>query len=298
MSDAIPGEPDLTMPPPIVTPTWVIDQLVSAGMGLGRVVRLVDTRAYLDGRDGHEAYRAEHIPGAVWVDLDTVLAGPPSAAGGRHPLPDPQTFADGLAEAGVGFDDLVVAYDDLGGMVAGRLVWMLRLIGAPAALLDGGLAGWPGPRESGEVDLEPAPARPAVPWPADRIVDAAGVQAHLAAGGVVVDARAADRYRGEHEPIDARAGHIPGAVNLPFADNLDDDGRFRSVDERERRFAPVVGSDPAPVFYCGSGVSACHDLLALESTGLTGARLYVGSWSQWSADPDRPVATGDEPDRP
>ncbi|MFV0258814.1 MAG: sulfurtransferase [Acidimicrobiales bacterium] len=293
MSDAIPGEPDLTMPPPIVPATWVVDQLVSAGMGLGRVVRLVDTRSYLDGRDGHEAYLAEHIPGAVWVDLETVLAGPPSSADGRHPLPDPQVFADGLTAAGVGFDDLVVAYDDLGGMIAGRLVWMLRTIGAPAALLDGGLAGWPGPLESGELTVEPAPARPVVPWPTDRIVDADAVQAHLDAGGVVVDARAADRFRGEHEPIDTRAGHVPGAANLPFAGNLDANGRFRPVDELEHRFAPVIGRDAAPIFYCGSGVSACHDILTLEHTGLDRARLYVGSWSQWSADPDRPIATGD-----
>jgi thiosulfate/3-mercaptopyruvate sulfurtransferase len=211
-------------------------------------------------------------------------------------------FAAGLGAAGIGGDDPVVAYDDLGGMIAGRLVWMLRIIGAPAALLDGGITAWAGSTESGEV-TRPAVERPVVPWPEDAMVTIDEVEAHIEAGGLVVDSRAAERYRGDTEPIDPRAGHIPGAVNAPFVDNLGGpDGeadagtntRFRPLAELRDRFAEL-GADRDTIFYCGSGVSACNNVLAMEAAGLGRPKVFVGSWSQWSNDPDRTAATGDRP---
>lgn len=250
---------------------------------------LVDVRWYLDGRDGRAAYEDGHLPGAVFVDLGSSLAGPASTEGGRHPLPEPGAFASAMRAAGVSDGRSVVVYDDLGGMVAGRLVVMLRSVGHPAALLDGGLGSW-----TGELATGPSPETmpgnfTARPWPTDRFVSADDVTEHLDGGGTVIDARAPERFRGETEPIDSRAGHIPGAVNLPFTANLDEHGRFLRVEALRERFA---GIGSAPIVYCGSGVSACNDLLAMELAGIDDARLYVGSWSAWSADPDRPVATG------
>jgi thiosulfate/3-mercaptopyruvate sulfurtransferase len=251
-------------------------------------------RWYLDGRSGRDAYEAGHLPGAAFVDLDRVLAAPATPELGRHPLPPPATFARGLAEAGIGPGDPVVAYDDLGGMVAGRLVWMLRILDAPAALLDGGLQGWDGDLESGRAAITPvSPVDwPVRPWPPEALATADEVAAHIRSGGTVIDSRSADRYRGDLEPIDPRAGHIPGATNLPFVANLDDQQRFRSPEALAERFR-AAGADGSAVLYCGSGVSACHNVLAMESAGLPRPRLYVGSWSQWAADPDRPLATGD-----
>ncbi len=251
---------------------------------------LVDIRWYLDGRDGRSTYEDGHLPGAVFVDLGESLAGPASPEGGRHPLPHPEVFAAAMRAAGVSDGRSVVVYDDLAGMVAGRLVVMLRSLGHPAALLDGGLAAW-----TGDLATGPAPETmpgdfAARPWPTERFVSADDVADHIAAGGTVIDARAPERFRGETEPIDARAGHIPGAVNLPFAANLHEDGRILGVEALRERYAEA-GADP--IVYCGSGVSACHDLLAMELAGIDDARLYVGSWSAWSADPDRPVATGE-----
>ncbi len=282
--------------PPIVDAAWLGAQLAGpadrpdSGAGGGLVI--ADVRSYLDGRDGHEAYLAGHLPGAVFVDLATVLAGPPSPVEGRHPLPEPEVFAAGLGAVGIGPETPVVAYDDLGGMIAGRLVWMLRLLGSPAALLDGGLDGWDGPTAGGHPDPPPVAVehRPR-PWPADRLPTIEGLAEHLSAGGLVVDSRAAERYRGEVEPIDPRAGHIPGARNRPFATNLGPDGRFRPDADLATELE-ALGADDDTVFYCGSGVSACHNLLALEAATGVRARLYVGSWSQWSSDPDRPAATG------
>ncbi|MPY95026.1 MAG: sulfurtransferase [Acidimicrobiia bacterium] len=262
-------------------------------------VRVCDVRWYLDGRSGRDAYRAGHLPGAVWVDLDATLAGPPSPEAGRHPLPAPSVFAAGLGAAGVGDGTPVVAYDDLGGMVAGRLVWLLRAIGHEAALLDGGLQAWPGALETGEVAVAPERFTPR-PWPERLLADADEVAGAAAASGhaVVLDARAAERYRGEVEPVDPRAGHIPGARNAPFADNLGADGQFLHHSALRQRFESLgVGEDTDVIVYCGSGVSACHDLLALEWAGYAQGqvRLYPGSWSQWSADATRPANIGDEP---
>ncbi|MEM8924738.1 MAG: sulfurtransferase [Actinomycetota bacterium] len=278
--------------PPIVSAEWLAGRLAE---GDARV-RVVDVRWYLDGRSGREAYEAGHIEGAVFVDLDEVLAAPATAAEGRHPLPPPEVFTAGLSAAGIADHDITIAYDDLGGMVAGRLVWMLRILGLPGAVLDGGLPAWSGPLATGPGPGPTADAttREVRPWPADAMATADEVAAAVAAGVVVVDARAPERYRGDTEPVDPRAGHIPGAVNLPFATNLDDDGRFRPFDELADTYRRS-GLDGDAIVYCGSGVSACHHAVAVEAATGARPRLYVGSWSQWSSDPDRPAATGPEP---
>ena len=251
---------------------------------------VADVRWYLDGRSGRDAWLNGHLPGAVFVDLNTVLAGPPSPEAGRHPLPEPEVFAAGLAALGIGDRDTVVAYDDAGGASAGRLVWLLRTIGVNAALLDGGLAAWSGPLVEGE---QTRPAASFAPRPWDEAALATIDDAATAYR--VVDARAGARYRGDTEPVDPRAGHIPGAINVPFPGNLDADQRFLAPEALRRRFAELGITDAAGVVvYCGSGVTACHDLLALEHAGLGRARLYPGSWSQYAAT-TRPEATGADP---
>ncbi|MFA9429003.1 sulfurtransferase [Egicoccus sp. AB-alg2] len=260
-----------------------------------REVVLADVRWALDGSEGEDTYLRGHLPGAVYVDLGGVLSGPGEPTDGRHPLPSAEAFAAGLGALGIADDVLVVAYDQGGGASAARLVWLLRVIGQPAALLDGGLAAWDGPLETGPVRRTPVTRR-VVPWPVERFADAVAV-ARLAKdpASVVVDARAAARYRGEFEPVDPRPGHVPGAVNVPVGENLGDDGRLRGDEELRARWeaAGVFDADDV-VAYCGSGVSATLDLLVLERLGRPG-RLYVGSWSGWAADPDRPAAMGDAP---
>jgi thiosulfate/3-mercaptopyruvate sulfurtransferase len=274
---------------PLVDPAWVAahrDEVV-----------VVDVRWHLDGRSGRDGYRDGHIPGAVWIDLDGVLADVPSIRGGRHPMPAPDVFAARLAAAGIGDTDTVVAYDDSGGMSAGRLVWLLRVVGSPAALLDGGLAAWPGPLRTGEEERPAASFSPR-PWPHERLASIDEVSSMVAGRRrvVLVDARSPVRYRGDAEPVDPRPGHIPGAVNLPFTGNLDDEGRFLPIEQLRDRFRSAGIEDGTEVVaYCGSGVSACVDLLALEAAGLGPGRLYPGSWSQWSADRGRPAATGSQP---
>lgn len=257
---------------------------------------LADVRWYLDGRSGQRAYEDGHIPGAIFVDLDKWLAGDARAGGGRHPLPSPETFAAGMVALGIGDDDTVIGYDDQGGVIAARLVWMLRVTGHEAALLDGGLQGYEGPLEKGR----PVPAGAtgpgisrahftARPWPAERL---AGIDDAANPANVVIDARSADRYHGRDEHIDPRAGHIPGAVSLPCRDNLDQSGRFLQVPALRDRFSKVGVTDGGRVVsYCGSGVTACHNLLALELCGLGQGRLYPGSWSEYAASAGRPVAT-------
>jgi thiosulfate/3-mercaptopyruvate sulfurtransferase len=290
----------------------------SGGAGTpGRVV-VVDSRWYLDGRSGAEAYAHGHLPGAVFVDLDTELAGRPSAAAGRHPLPEPEVFARGLEAAGIGDDDTVVVYDDAGGVIAARLVWMLRVLGQSAAVLDGGLAAWQaahpeqpleggasasattaeGADAAGAGDASAA-SRTARPWPAAALATIDETQAAAADGtALVLDARTADRYRGETEPVDARPGHIPGARSFSCRDNVAADGTLLPVATLRERLA-ALGADRQPVIsYCGSGVTACHTLLVLEyvgleQVGLPAGRLYPGSWSQYAADPQRPAATGE-----
>jgi thiosulfate/3-mercaptopyruvate sulfurtransferase len=269
-----------------------IDPIVSAHwlQSNYEIVTVCDVRPG-GATDPWTGYLEGHLPGAILVDLDAVLAGPPSPVFGRHPLPDPRHFAKALGALGIGAESTVVAYDDLGGAFAGRLVWMLRIIGQPAALLDGGGAAWKGITERGRVEVDPVDRAP-VPWPTEAIADAGDVADHLEAGGVVIDSRAPERYRGETEPIDDVAGHVPGAINLPFADNLDGTAHFLDRDALAERFSGV--GDPNPIVYCGSGVTACHNALAMEAVGRGLPRVYVGSWSGWSTEPGRRIAVGDE----
>lgn len=271
----------------------VVDHSFVLAPPAGRPLVLADVRWYLDGRDGRAAYEAGHLPAAVWVDLDRALAahGLP-ATEGRHPFPDPAAFAESMGALGIGDDTVVVAYDDTGGMTAGRLVVMLRMLGHDAALLDGGLATWPGPLATGWV--EPVPAvLTARPWPAERVASADEAAAHPASGGVLIDARAHRRFTGELAQVDPRPGHIPGARSAPWDAVLGADGRMRPAAELRAHYAALGIDDTTEVVAsCGSGVSACMNLLALEHAGLPPARLFVASWSGWSADPDRPAELG------
>jgi thiosulfate/3-mercaptopyruvate sulfurtransferase len=254
-------------------------------------VVLADVRWYLDGRSGPDAYEAGHLPGAVFVDLDQWLTGQPSAEDGRHPLPSPALFAGGMARLGVSDADTVVAYDDAGGTTAARLVWMLRVTGRSATLLDGGLQAYSGPLETGTPAREPAPFTPR-PWPAEYL---ATIDDATDVGNVVVDARDRARYRGDTEPVDPRPGHIPGARSLPCRENQAPDGTFLPVPQLRQKLTEAgVTDDASLISYCGSGVTACHNLLMIEHAGLGRGRLYPGSWSQYSHT-SRPAATGDTP---
>ena len=261
---------------------------------------VLDLRWRLGGPPGREDYLRGHLPGAVYLDLDTDLSSAPGA-GGRHPLPEPADLERVLRAAGVRADRDVVLYDLGDGSVAARGWWLLRWAGHQrVAVLDGGWRAW---SEEGR----PVTAEVPTPQPGDvsvspgqmPVVEADGA-AELARAGVLLDARAPERYRGEVEPIDARAGHIPGARNAPFSGHVNGDGRWRGPAELAERFRELGVPEDGPVgAYCGSGVTACSVLLALEVSGLTSADrpavLYPGSWSQWSADQSRVVATGDQP---
>ncbi|MET0459072.1 MAG: sulfurtransferase [Ilumatobacteraceae bacterium] len=258
---------------------------------------LLDVRWKLGATDHRDAYLAGHVPGARFVDLETDLAGPRDPAAGRHPLPDPATFAARAAAWGIGADDAVVAYDDNGGLAAARLWWLLRWIGHERVqVLDGGLGAWRaagGDVEVGDVTVAragPDPAPPVSHRPAMGTVSAEQVAAGTV--GPLLDARAGERYRGELEPVDPVAGHIPGALSAPTTDNLLADGRFADPDTLRRRFTDLglTPGEPAAV-YCGSGVTAAHEILALEVAGFPGVALYPASWSGWVSDPDHPVAT-------
>jgi thiosulfate/3-mercaptopyruvate sulfurtransferase len=254
---------------------------------------VADVRWYLDGRDGRAAYEAGHLPGAVWVDLDRQLAAHDlPATEGRHPFPTPDQFGAAMSALGIGNGSVVVAYDDTGGLTAGRLVVMLRMVGVDAAVLDGGLANWGGRVQQGWV--EPASATfTAVPWPADRLASADEAAARAAAGAAVLDARSHERFTGAVTQIDPRPGHMPGARNAPWSAVLDGSGRIRPVDELLAHYEQLgVTVDEPAIAYCGSGVSACMNIVALEHAGLPPARLYVASWSGWSADPGRPAELG------
>ncbi len=245
---------------------------------------------------GRRAFAEGHVAGAVYVHLDEDLSGPKTGRNGRHPLPDRSAFAATLARLGVTPGRTVVAYDRQGAMYAARLWWMLRWVGhAQARVLDGGLAAWTA--AGGAVASGDAPAHASAPglYPVrDALVPTLDADALQRALGRVtlVDARAGERFRGEVEPLDARAGHIPGARNRFFKDNLGADGRFLPPATLRTAFE-ALGAAPAEVVHqCGSGVTACHNLLAMEAAGLHGSALYPGSWSEWSADPARPVAVG------
>jgi thiosulfate/3-mercaptopyruvate sulfurtransferase len=243
--------------------------------------------------DGRAAYASGHVPGAVYVDLDRDLAGSPGTAG-RHPLPDLGEFGAAMRAAGVFAGRPVVVYDGGQGWAAARAWWLLRWTGHPdVRVLDGGLPSWQGELSADvparvEGDFVPVPG-------ATGLLDADGAAA-LARSGVLFDARAGERYRGEVEPIDRVGGHIPGAVSAPTGDNVGPDGRFLPAEDLRDRFKALGASDGAEVgVYCGSGVSGAHEVLALAVAGIP-ASLYVGSWSQWSSDPSRPVAVGPDPE--
>ncbi len=278
----------------IVSVAELADDLAVRGHHVGdRDTVVCDVRFHLaDHEQGRREYEAGHIPGALFVDLHRELAGDPDAGGGRHPLPPVEDFVALLGRLGIDPATQVVAYDSAGGAVASRLWWMLRSIGhSQVSVLDGGIDAWVAAGHPLSTDVpSPTPTEypPVTDWTGT--VDADAVAQSAAFGGIVVDARAADRFRGDHEPIDHRAGHIPGAVNLFHGDNLGDDGLHRPLAELAERFA---GVGEAPIVYCGSGVTACHDLLAMSLVGVNQARLYPGSWSEWSSDPDREIATGD-----
>jgi thiosulfate/3-mercaptopyruvate sulfurtransferase len=253
---------------------------------------VLDVRYRTGGPGGPDEYAAGHIPGAAYVDMDTALAAAPGPRG-RHPLPDVAVFEEAMRRAGVSNHHPVVAYDDWGGRAAARAWWLLRHHGHPdVRVLDGGWSAWQrsgGPVQAGQPAVEPGafsaePGHLAV-VEADEVLE-------FAAKHTLVDARAPERFRGEVEPIDPVAGHIPGAVNVPTDRNLRDDGTFRSAGELDEIYRSVRRSaDGEVAAYCGSGVTAAHDVLALAVTGVDAA-LYPGSWSEWVADPSRPVATG------
>jgi thiosulfate/3-mercaptopyruvate sulfurtransferase len=266
---------------------------------------VLDVRWRLGGPPGIDSYRAGHLPSAHFIDLDTDLSGQPGSAG-RHPLPDAAVFEASMRAAGLQAGQLAVAYDDGDSTVAARLWWMLRYYGhRQAAVLDGGYRAW----VTGGMPVSAAATRPE---PGDFTVSSTAAMpvldtadaGRLARSGFLLDARSGDRYRGEVEPVDRVAGHIPGAFSAPTRANVGDDGLFLTLAELERRFADLglptraelaTDTDGEPIIgaYCGSGVTAAHEVLALELVGLPAA-LYVGSWSQWSYDPARPIATGPE----
>ena len=273
-------------------PLVTVEEL-AAERATGRPLVLADVRWTLNGPSGRADYEAGHLPGAVYVDLEAELTthGP---SGGRHPLPDLGTFQRAMRRIGVSAATPVVVYDGATSLAASRLWWLLTDAGHPSVrVLDGGFAGW---RAAGQpVETGPgaasAPGDFVVAPGHRRVVDAAGVATLLAGEVALVDVRAADRYAGENETIDPVAGHIPGAVSRPSTQNLTEAGGFRPAAEIAERFADVVGE---PVLYCGSGFTAAHTLLALESAGRPGAR-YPGAWSAWITDPARPRATGSTP---
>ena len=259
---------------------------------------VIDCRHNLqDVEAGRRAYEAGHIPGAIFFHLDRDLSGPAGGERGRHPLPPLERWVETLERAGVGSGRMVVAYDDREGLFAARLWWMLRWVGhEPVAVLDGGWARWCEEKRPVSTD-RPSPQRAVFhaheqqgAW-----IDTATVLEHLQdSAQLLLDARAADRFRGENETLDPVGGHIPGARNRPFRDNLQADGRFKSAELLKSEFeALLAGIAPGQVVHqCGSGVTACHNLLAMEYAGLRGSRLYPGSWSAWCANPSRPVAVG------
>lgn len=262
---------------------------------------VVDCRHDLtDPGYGPAAWARAHLPGAFFLHQDHDLAGPRTGANGRHPLPDRETLRRTLESIGLADGRQLVAYDETGGMMASRLWWLSRWLGhAEVAVLDGGLPAW---REAGHaLTTEPpsprAPATLTLRPPRTAQVDAARLLAQLGTDRLrIVDARTPERWRGEVEPLDPVAGRIPGALNRPYTENLQPDGRFKTPQALRAEFLALLDGRPASavVHQCGSGVTACHNLLAMEVAGLPGAMLYPGSWSEWCADPARPIAVGDD----
>jgi thiosulfate/3-mercaptopyruvate sulfurtransferase len=280
---------------PLVSTEWL-----RANLGMHGLV-VADVRWVPDG-SAIETFERGHIPGAIFLNADIDLAGEAFTEGpGRHPLPSPEAFASTMSRMGIGDDTKVVAYDDNGGAYAARLWWMLDALGhRDVCVLDGALAAWNGPLETGAArPVEPAMFT-ARPWRRELIADASDVaDAIRDASAIVLDGRAPERYRGDVEPIDPVAGHIPGARSAPWAGNLDaTTGRFLNADALRERYESLgIGDEHDAVAQCGSGLTACHDVLAIRLSGLGRARLYEGSWSDWVSDPSRPIATGEDPVR-
>jgi len=281
---------------PLITPNALQRELAEAAKLL-----VVDCSFELsDPAAGRRAYDAGHLPGAVYMHLDETLSAAKTGRNGRHPLPERAAFARTMAALGADDDTLVVAYDNAGGMYAARLWWMLRWAGhAAAAVLDGGIAAWKAeglPLQTGAPPAR-APGRFTLRASLVATVDYDAVKLTLdRRERLLVDARAPDRFRGENETIDPVGGHIPGARNRLFRDNLDAAGRFKPASVLRAEFDALLGGRPpsAVVNQCGSGVTACHNLLAMEVAGLSGAALYPGSWSEWCAQPGAPIAIGAE----
>lgn len=281
----------LSLPGPLVSVDWLAAHLTDPGL------RIADVRWSLSGPPGRDRYAQGHIPGAVFLDAERELSSPGEGPG-RHPVPSAAKLAAILGRSGIGDEHVVVAYDDAGGSIAARLWWLYRHFGhgGSCAVLDGGITAW---TDAGTGLTTDVPAHPIATWTpgaaADDLVGTDEVAAMLGGDALLLDARAAERYRGETEPIDPRAGHIPGAVSAPFMSNLGADGRFLAPEALRARYASL-GADERPVVaYCGSSLSATHDLLAMELAGIGRGRLYEGSWSHWSSDPSRPAAMGPTP---
>ena len=275
---------------PLITPNQ-LEELVNTGAD----ILICDCRFDLTNpQAGREAYNAGHILGAIYVDLDRDLSAAKTGNNGRHPLPSPEAWADTKQRLGIDPKTTVIAYDNHGSVYASRLWWMLKASGhTHVHVLDGGLSAWNGSIGTIPPAIKPLPsAIPARDWMGSVTVNAIEEWLTKPEGQSIVDARAEDRFRGENETLDPVGGHIPGALNRFFKQNLSA-GQFKSPEVLRTEFKALLGNTSANdvIHQCGSGVSACHNLLAMEVAGLSGSRLYVGSWSEWCADPKRPVAT-------
>ena len=275
---------------PLITPNQ-LEELVNTGAD----ILICDCRFDLTNpQAGRDAYNVGHILGAIYVDLDRDLSAPKTGSNGRHPLPSPKAWADTRQRLGIDPKTTVIAYDNHGSVYASRLWWMLKASGhAHVQVLDGGLSAWNG--SIGTIPPVVTPLKAAIEpqeWMGSVTVNVMEQWLIDSKGQCVVDARAEDRFRGENETLDPIGGHIPGALNRFFKHNLSA-GQFKSPDALRAEFETLLGNTSASsvIHQCGSGVTACHNLLAMEVAGLPGSHLYVGSWSEWCADPKRPVAT-------
>ncbi|XID91866.1 sulfurtransferase [Paenibacillaceae bacterium WGS1546] len=275
----------------VVSAKWVLARLYEPDLVI------VDCRFQLGQPEaGRKAYEEEHLPGAVYLDLEQDLSGPVGEHGGRHPLPDAAELAARLGQAGIGNESRVVAYDDQGGAMASRLWWLLRYLGHENVfVMDGGFSAWKAigfPVSAEQRTIVPAKFLATVQH--NRLIEMDEVREGLGTGRfVLIDSREAPRYRGEVEPIDSKAGHIPGAKNLFWAESRRPDGTWKDADEQRERFAGLSSEDEI-VVYCGSGVTATPNVLALEEAGFTRVKLYAGSWSDWISYEGNPIATGKE----
>lgn len=273
-----------------------VEQLSSLIDSAAENLVVLDCRFNLmDTEQGARWYSEGHIPGARYIDLDKDLSSPITPLTGRHPLPDFTTLANTLAESGVCSDSQVVVYDDCGGAMAGRAWWLLRAMGHEAvAVLDGGFPAWSGAGLSATALVPESQIGNFSAKPEPEVIVTLQQLTEAASENTLVDARTPERFRGEQEPIDPVAGHIPGAINRPLQLNLNAEGCFKSAQQLKLEWSELLANTAADqiIHYCGSGVTACHNYLAMEIAGLSGSRIYAGSWSEWIRDPQRPVATG------